>query len=356
MWFAGRNFSSSNWMIDAAYSPNGYDWYLSDRNPVLRVGTTGEFDEIWAIDPFVLKKGNTLFMYYTAYNGTDWHLMMARSLSGLVWQKEILVNPILSPVPGTWESVASNAGHVLQVEDSLIMLYTGYDGSTDRIGRATSRDGFAWTRDTTNPVLQPGPSGSWDAGGVFCMGFLKRDSLFYLFYGAVPKGPIGLAISSDSRSWTRYKGNPVFLPGGSGRWDEYIAPASFLLEGDTLRCWYTGENASGVHAIGYAKSPWTSPVLGVGSESLPEDFRVIQNYPNPFNPGTVIAYDLPARADVVVTVFNLLGQEIATLVRATQERGNHSVTWQPENLSTGTYLCHVRAGERVSTIKLMYLK
>jgi predicted GH43/DUF377 family glycosyl hydrolase len=356
MWFAGAEYYSSNWMINAAYSPNGYEWYLSDRNPVLSVGSNGDFDQNWAIDPFVVKKGDVLFMYYTGYNGTAWQLGLARSLNGLAWQKETLVNPILSPVQGTWESVASNAGRVLQVGDSLVMLYAGYDGSTYRIGRATSQDGFVWARDTTNPVFQPGPSGSWDASGVICMAFLKRDTLFYLLYQAVPKGPIGLAYSSDSRSWTRYTGNPVLFPGGSGAWDQNIAMANFLPDGDTVRCWYAGENLSGVYAIGYAQSPWTSLALGVGSESFPVDFRVIQNYPNPFNPGTVIAYELPARAEVVVTVFDLLGQEIATLVRATQEKGNHSVTWQPENLSTGTYLCRVKAGEKSSTIKLMYLK
>jgi hypothetical protein len=71
--------------------------------------------------------------------------------------------------------------------------------------------------------------------------------------------------------------------------------------------------------------------------STPKDYSLEQNYPNPFNPTTVITYSLPTDAQVQVTIFNLLGEQIETLVDGTQTAGQKSAAWNAQNYASGLY-------------------
>lgn len=85
-------------------------------------------------------------------------------------------------------------------------------------------------------------------------------------------------------------------------------------------------------------------------------FSISQNYPNPFNPVTTIQYELPNRLDVQITIYDLLGREVTTLVSETQEAGHKSVQWNATNVPSGMYFYQVRAGEFVQTRKMVLLK
>ena len=61
--------------------------------------------------------------------------------------------------------------------------------------------------------------------------------------------------------------------------------------------------------------------------TIPEEFSLGQNYPNPFNPITQMEYSLPQSSKVVISIYNVLGQEIKTLVNKDQDYGYHSVSW-----------------------------
>ena len=93
-----------------------------------------------------------------------------------------------------------------------------------------------------------------------------------------------------------------------------------------------------------------------GIELLPKHFVLGQNYPNPFNPSTTIRYGLPNRSQVMLAVFNMLGQEVATLVNGNQEEGYHEVTFDGKNLSSGVYLYRIQAGSYVETRKLLLMR
>ncbi len=90
----------------------------------------------------------------------------------------------------------------------------------------------------------------------------------------------------------------------------------------------------------------------------PVQFKLEQNYPNPFNPTTVISYQLPKNSFVTLKVYNLLGKEIAALINEYQNAGSYSVPLSVDkfNLSSGTYLYELRAGEFVNIKKMLYLK
>ncbi len=80
------------------------------------------------------------------------------------------------------------------------------------------------------------------------------------------------------------------------------------------------------------------------------------NYPNPFNPITTISYTLPQRSDVYITVYDLLGNEVITLVSDNQAAGYNSVQWDANNAVSGVYFYQIRAGEYVQTRKMVLLK
>ena len=88
----------------------------------------------------------------------------------------------------------------------------------------------------------------------------------------------------------------------------------------------------------------------------PETFSLNQNYPNPFNPTTNISFSIPQSGFVKLSVFNLLGQEVARLVDGTMQAGFHNVTFKAENLNTGVYIYKLEANDLVQTKKMTLLK
>jgi hypothetical protein len=87
---------------------------------------------------------------------------------------------------------------------------------------------------------------------------------------------------------------------------------------------------------------------------LPEIFKLEQNYPNPFNPSTIIEFSLPQNGNVVLEVFNIQGQHIATLVNGSKDAGVHSVNFDASNLASGLYLYRIQA-EGFNQVKKMML-
>ena len=88
-----------------------------------------------------------------------------------------------------------------------------------------------------------------------------------------------------------------------------------------------------------------SPITGVrdNDSRVVKEFQLSQNYPNPFNPSTIISYSLPEEAKVKIEIYNLLGQKVAALVDGIEIAGNHSVTWNARNFSSGIYFYKIIA-------------
>jgi len=82
----------------------------------------------------------------------------------------------------------------------------------------------------------------------------------------------------------------------------------------------------------------------------------LQNYPNPFSQTTIIEYQIPQEVKVKLTVYDLLGKEIATLVNETKSAGVHRVNFSANKLSAGTYICQLQVGDFIQTRKLTLLK
>ncbi|MBN2425457.1 MAG: T9SS type A sorting domain-containing protein [Calditrichaceae bacterium] len=92
-------------------------------------------------------------------------------------------------------------------------------------------------------------------------------------------------------------------------------------------------------------------------ENIPPDFVLQQNYPNPFNPKTIIRYSLPVNSFLDLSVYNILGQKVATLVSAKQPAGKYEVQWDAGGFASGVYLYKLSVNSRyVYTKKLVLLK
>jgi hypothetical protein len=91
-------------------------------------------------------------------------------------------------------------------------------------------------------------------------------------------------------------------------------------------------------------------------KTTPGKLTLEQNYPNPFNPITTIVYNVAQAGLITLKIFNILGQEVATLVNELQIAGTYRVLWQGENFPSGVYFYRLQAGPVNETKKLILLK
>lgn len=91
-------------------------------------------------------------------------------------------------------------------------------------------------------------------------------------------------------------------------------------------------------------------------EAVVSKFELSQNFPNPFNPSTIIKYSIPEASKVSLTIFNLLGEAVSTLVNESKSAGNYTVEFNAADLSSGVYLYKLQAGSFVQTHKMILLK
>lgn len=94
---------------------------------------------------------------------------------------------------------------------------------------------------------------------------------------------------------------------------------------------------------------------------LPDEFELYQNYPNPFNPSTTIKYNLPKRSLVTIEIFNIMGQNVRTLVNKEQPAGSYSIEWDAKSengilISTGIYLYRIQAENYTESKKMILMK
>ena len=228
-----------------------------------------------------MKKSNFFFLWLLAIL-----TFLATAKSQIRW-KDYPGNPVLERGSG-WDSHYVDVGAVIKENDSsYIMWYSGSsDGITPRTGRATSKDGIKWEKDSLNPVLQIGSSSDWDKGAAFNPSVLATDSGYIMFYSGAKNltsipihGEIGCATSKDGRLWVKDSLNPILTFCPAPEWDSnYLDLPAVIFEDSTYKMWYNGAVSnfpSATSSIGFATSSdginWTkyaqNPVLWSGSSS-----------------------------------------------------------------------------------------
>ncbi len=92
------------------------------------------------------------------------------------------------------------------------------------------------------------------------------------------------------------------------------------------------------------------------TDEIPSAYQLYQNYPNPFNPSTTIEYSLPEEGFVKLAVYNMLGEEVATIVNANQKAGRYEVNFSTTGLSSGVYIYRIETANYTTSRKLMLMK
>ena len=144
----------------------------------------------------------------------------------------------------------------------------------------------------------------------------------------------------------------VFTAASTTSWYQKIVNVNLIQGANTIQI----QMFWGYMSFDYIALP-TSVVTSVsGNTQIPIVYALLQNYPNPFNPTTTINFDLPKASNVKLAVYNVLGQQVATLVDSRIEAGFKSVRFNASKLSSGVYFYRLEAGSFISNKKMLLLK
>ena len=106
----------------------------------------------------------------------------------------------------------------------------------------------------------------------------------------------------------------------------------------------------------YIYSDPSAPVSVKETNLAVTEFNLLQNYPNPFNPSTTISYSIPHNGFVKITVYDITGQEVITLVNKEQAKGKYKITFDASGLNSGVYLYRIQSGGFTKSMKMILLK
>jgi predicted GH43/DUF377 family glycosyl hydrolase len=212
MWYSG--FNGTNVRIGYATSPNGTTWTKYSGNPVFNLGTSGSWDDSHISSPSIIYDGGIYHMWYEGGKGSTVQIGYATSTDGITWTRHPQ-NPVLKiGHSGSWGRPMLRAPEVIFYGGIYHMWYSGTPSLWNhKIGYATSPYGIVWTKyndpsttitlySESDPVLLPGPKGSWDDQFVVS-GTAIYDSInskLKLYYGGGDtdgKAQIGYATATN---------------------------------------------------------------------------------------------------------------------------------------------------------------
>ncbi len=170
----------------------------------------------------------------------------------------------------------------------------------------------------------------WDAGRVYTYSILVSNNNIDWQTVISPK-------SSSSSEWTI---------------DDFNA-----IQARYIKVYFIDNNESGWAGL-WEGQIWGNSVTAIDplNNGVPRDYSLEQNYPNPFNPSTKIRFNLTEKSNVILKVFNSLGQEVAELINTNLERGVQEVDFNASGLASGVYFYRIVAGNFIDTKKMILLR
>lgn len=209
-----------------------------------------------------------------------------------------------------------------------------------------------------------------DNDGNIIVRALKFPSKIWRYDGSTwTKTPLPTGIGSNPFA------NPVMVDGNGVLWAAFYTSANkgVYFSTDNGTNWnYVGLNGVGINFLSavndtvyavtaidgiYGFTTASTPVsVGEDHPLISASYELFQNYPNPFNPATVISYQIPISSFVTLKVYNVLGQEVATLVNGAMKPGSYKAMFDSRGLPSGVYFYRLVAGSFVETKKLILLR
>src|SRR5690348_1804941 len=200
-------FDGRVWRTGVATSQDGIRWRKFDRNPILAPEPgTWDAEYIAANGAAVVLGGNVLYFYQGRDKTGRSAIGLARSSDGFHFTKTSA--PVLSAgPPHTWDGQGVADPYVVKQGGFLYLYYLGQDErNVQRLGVARSKDGSTWERLVSNPILDVGAAGSFDERGLGEPSVVHQPPFYYLFYTGRDRAEmrnIGYAISTDGTHWKK---------------------------------------------------------------------------------------------------------------------------------------------------------
>jgi hypothetical protein len=246
-----------------------------------------------------------------------------------------------------------NAGSTkAQVPDLTLSIYKGsFSFSINKID-AVQTGGETRTRITVDPIVgQKTETTVTPASPKKSLGLtvqsLNRDTVYSMIENTTQAGRTTKTVTQVSQLFS-WKNNVCVLKYVRGtREDSH-------LDGIYTEDTYSNQTFTVTLTLSYTGDPPTG--VATDQPPVPASFALNQNYPNPFNPSTTISYALPNATHATLTVTDLLGRNIATLVDEVEPAGLHLVQWNAGGLPSGVYFLRMNAGGFVDTKKMLLAK
>lgn len=305
----------------------------------------------------------------SAFSAVDtFTIMTPPARTTLVSPANNAVNVLSDSVLFVWRAVSGASSYNLQVStvtststyattDTTYKLY-GLSRGTNYVWRVEALNAGGTSYYTSNftfttvPAVPAVPTPVSPASAAVGVGRLTR----FVWNSSVNATKYRLQIATDNAFATVVKDTTVL---------DTTVVLSTPLAANTDYYWRVrAENFGGASAYSTARLFTTGTATGVQelAGAIPKEFALYQNFPNPFNPSTMIRYDVPTAAYVTVTVFDMLGRTVATLVDGIQEPRSYQVDWNATGMSSGMYFYRIVArsqdgsGVFTATKKLLLMK
>lgn len=242
---------------------------------------------------------------------------------------------------GLIHSLRTSGGGIQRVDSQMrVQIYGGAGGGGDTCGGEAPREWSVYRLAQADSSVWRLCENFWGYLSPIALARFNRISSMFVF------GQLRQVMTFDFGGVNLSTGDTLFGPGailakgiGIIR-EEYYERDYFLLSGAII------------DSVQYGT------IVGVDDEgsSLPDAVKLDQNFPNPFNPSTRIGYSVPHRSFVSIGVYNVLGQEVATLVDGEMDAGRHFATWNAAGMPSGVYFCRLKTADRILSIRLLLLR
>jgi predicted GH43/DUF377 family glycosyl hydrolase len=264
--YYGNSGASNASNGDNTFTRNSYAWQKYANNPVLDLGSSGTWDDLDVHEVDVIKEGDIYYMWYAGYK-TNWAIGLATSSDGITWTKDP-GNPVFTKGSGgKFDESHVTGPHIIKEGNTYYMWYSGINNTGIRaIGLASSTDKKTWTRLNDGNAVLSGTPAQWDSSGTGTPYVFKIGDTYYMFYGNSTTKGIGYATSTDKINWTKYGGNPVLSNSVGYAWDyNLVLEPAVVKIGDLYYMFYEGSN--GHSRIGYAISTDLNTWTKVGNNN-----------------------------------------------------------------------------------------
>ena len=147
--------------------------------------------------------------------------------------------------------------------------------------------------------------------------------------------------------------SPTNQPNGDVRFGDYIG---IDFQSNRIVPVWTDERAGGFDQEIYTAVVDIMVGVEPSANNIPGKFSLKQNYPNPFNPSTIINFTLPKLTNINLSILNITGKVVSTLINGNKNPGSYSIKWDGTNYASGIYFYRLQAGDFVDTKKMILLK